>query len=555
MHKFSHGKIIFALIIVSYFLLMFGNSAISLTHPDEVFYIQTSKEMMIRQSWSTPYIFGSPQFEKPIFAYWLFIFAMKLFGITAFGARFMPALFGILGVIATYVISFLMFRNKKISFLSGIILATSFIWLALSRAVLTDMIFSVWVILSLGSFYYGYVERSRKNLGIIFSFVFAAIAVLTKGILGIIFPFGVILIFLLYKKELKFFWSIATVLGLGAFFAIALPWHVAMYKQYGGEFINEYWGNVHVRRIFEAEHQKSNTWYFYLMTIFAGIFPWSFLLAPTACVTFKQIQVKRETRDALVFILIWIVWVCGLMQVAHSKLASYIAPIFPAIAILIGNYFYCLGEQKESLTAGVRKLTRVILYIFAACLLAGCIAAVFFAHRYIDVMQSPITAYVFSGLLFVCFLSLFIFILQKKYIRVFISISSMTTILLISLIFGFKHAEPWVSCKQICDIFKTVDNSAEPILTSKFYVRGIKFYTDRDVAVIDINGKGFFSSHPMPFLSKEEDVVEFLEKRPVTYCIVKKAQKEDLERIVQDKFKIIFIEEKGGKYILKVEKI
>jgi hypothetical protein len=90
--QMSHGRLIFFLIILAYAFLMFGNGAISLTHPDEVFYIQTAKEMMERNSWATPYIFDAPQFEKPILTYWLLILALKIFGITAFGARFIPAL-------------------------------------------------------------------------------------------------------------------------------------------------------------------------------------------------------------------------------------------------------------------------------------------------------------------------------------------------------------------------------------------------------------------------------------------------------------------------------
>ena len=56
-------KHIFILIVLSYFFFIFGNGIFSLTNPDEVFYAQTAKEMMERNSWMTPYIFGQPQFE------------------------------------------------------------------------------------------------------------------------------------------------------------------------------------------------------------------------------------------------------------------------------------------------------------------------------------------------------------------------------------------------------------------------------------------------------------------------------------------------------------
>lgn len=83
-------KQILILIILSYFFFMLGNGMISLTGPDEVFYAQTAKEMIQHNSWMTPYLFNQPQFEKPIFLYWLLRIAFMLFGISSFAARFFP---------------------------------------------------------------------------------------------------------------------------------------------------------------------------------------------------------------------------------------------------------------------------------------------------------------------------------------------------------------------------------------------------------------------------------------------------------------------------------
>lgn len=552
MNSTSHRKLILILLGISFVALMLGNGAISLTHPDEVFYIQTAKEMMIRNSWATPYIFDAPQFEKPIFTYWLLILAMKFLGMTAFGARFIPALFGIFGALLTYWMAWLLFKDKKTAFLSGVILSTSFIWIALSRAVLTDMVFSVWIVLALALFYWAYSVQSRKNVGLILCFVSCAVAVLTKGVLGFIFPFGTIILFLLYKRDIKFLFCRSTLFGFLAFLAISVPWHVIMIKLYGKVFIDEYWHNVHVRRIFVAEHEKSNTWYFYFMTMAAGIFPWTFFVIPAGRTIFKSLRAKVAERDIFVFLGIWIVFVLVLMQVAQSKLASYIFPVFPAIAICLGFYFAQLMKTSNALD----KITSFVGYVFSVLLIGSAPAAIFFARRYQDVLKSTTSADVFAALVFISGVILLVSTYQRKIARVFIATAIIPALLLIALMFGYDHAEPWVSCKQICDVFKTIDNSADPILTSKFYARGIRYYTDRKVAVIDINGKGYFSPHySIPFLSSPGAVLDFLNERPVTYCIVKKNQKQDLEWITKGKFKIIFFKEIGGKYILRVEKI
>src|SRR3989338_7944878 len=69
----SHRFWLAILLAAAYFFLMFGNGMLSLTHPDEVFYVQTVKEMVRHKSWLTTMIFDWPQFEKPIFFYWLLV--------------------------------------------------------------------------------------------------------------------------------------------------------------------------------------------------------------------------------------------------------------------------------------------------------------------------------------------------------------------------------------------------------------------------------------------------------------------------------------------------
>ena len=184
----SHGFWIGVLSICSYVFLMFGNGLVSLTHPDEVFYIQSAKEMLAHNRWFTPMIFDHVQFEKPFLSFALFALAIKWFGLNPAAARFWPAFFGIMAVIFVYGISWILFRRKRPAFLAGLVLTTSFMHLAMSRAVLTDMIFSVIVISSIGFFCLAYYRPRLKNIGLMGSFVASAIAVLTKGILGLTFP-------------------------------------------------------------------------------------------------------------------------------------------------------------------------------------------------------------------------------------------------------------------------------------------------------------------------------------------------------------------------------
>ncbi len=542
----SHGKLIFILIIFSFFTLMFGNGIISLTHPDEVFYIQTAKEMLSHHSWLTPILFDHPQFEKPILSYLLFALAIKVFGDTPFVSRFWPAFFGMMGVIVVYWISWMLFRKKRLSLLAGIILSSSFIYMALSRAVLTDMIFSTWIALSIGFFYYAYINQYHRSRGIVLFWFFSAMAVLTKGLLGLLFPLATVGIYLVYKKDIKFFVSRGMLWGLALFFVIALPWHVLMYIKYGHSFIDEYFWNVHIRRLLVAEHPKLDNWYFYLVLMFAGMLPWGIYLFHTirrVCLIIKQ---GTSDKDKLFFLLSWIVAVYIFTQPAHSKLASYILPLFYPIAIFVAFYFDYALDAKERIIKTGAMLVGFILIIMV-------IGSEVYALNYIPIV-SNIRAYIllaFAGVFFIT-----IWYLRQKELYFFLVLSNvfMSLCLLTALFLSKPYLEPWVSCKSICERFKDiVKGEGGVLLVSKFYVRGVRYYTGEDVAVIDINGKGFFSPHPIPFLNTDQKLLDFLKDRREVYAIVKEGNLEDLRRILKGRpYVIKELGGEGGKYILQI---
>ncbi len=550
----SHKKLVGILMAAAYVLLMMGNGFVSLTHPDEVFYVQSAKEMIAHRSWLTPMIFDAPHFEKPIFFFWLLALNIKLFGVTPFAARFWPALFAVIGVAVTYWAAWMLFERKRLAFLSGLVLASSFIYLALARAVLTDMVFSVLVTVTIALLYAGYKYRASADKWIVLAAAVSGVAVLTKGVLGVIFPAAAILIFLLYKRDLAFLKRRGIWPGLCVFLLIALPWHVVMYQWYGQEFIREYVHNVHIRRVLEAEHARLDNWYFYLGLMFGGILPWSFFWPPAARLVWRQFKEKLPERDKLFFLLAWVLGVYIFVQPAHSKLASYVFPAFPAIAIVVA--YYLDGALRQARETGRARALTLCGYAFFAFLLAVVAGAVIAADRFKDFVTHPAPVYVFTTLLAVTAVCIFVFNRRREYFKMVLAHAGMTLTLLAVLLLAKPSAEPWVSCKDITDIFKTVDRSDSTVLTSKFYVRGIRFYTDREMAVIDINGEGFFSPHPVPFLNTDQKVLDFLKTQPITYAIVKEGNVRDLKRIVQGQpYRLEELRGVGGKYIVRIERM
>jgi len=552
--KKHHRTLLGILFIISYFLLMFGNNIVSLTHPDEVFYIQTAKEMLAYNSWLTPMIFDGVHFEKPFFSLALFALAIKLFGLTSFAGRLWPSLFGIIGVGTVYWIAWILFKRKQLAFFAGFILSSSFIYLALSRAVLTDMIFSVIVAISIGFFCLAYYNRKFKQSGIILWMSVAAVAVLTKGLLGIVFPLITVIIFLAYKKDLVFLKCSAMIWGCLLFFGIAMPWHLLMYQRHGQWFLEEYFYNVHWRRLLMAEHARLDNWYFYLMLLIVGVMPWFLFWASVGRALFVQFKKKMSSRDQLFFLLAWIACIYIFVQPAHSKLASYIFPAFPAIVILLA---YAIDEAIEKARRGeTPRLFKTCAYATSALLLGVALGGIIAGKMYINILIDMRPVYFAATAIVLTATLIFYFNRTKRYTLMTVSYLGVSITLIASLFFARPYIEPWVSCKDISDVFMRMDNSQTPVLASKFYVRGVRYYTDRPMAVIDINGKGFWSPHPIPFLNTEQMVVDFLNERPVTWAILKEGNVQDIKRILKHrKFTINEHEGIGGKFILQIEKI
>ena len=548
----GHLKLILILVMFGYFFLMFGNGIISMTHPDEVFYIQSAREMVDNNKWFTPMIFDGVQFEKPFIGFALFTFGVKYFGLDPFWCRFFPALFGIMGLCVTYWISFMMFHRKRLAFLSGIILGTSFIYLALSRAVLTDMIFSVIVTASLGMFYYAYEYQKHKTKGLLLASALVSLAVLTKGLLGITFFAAPALMFLIYKRDLKFLKCKATFWSLLLFLALSLPWHIVMYAQHGQWFLDEYFGNVHWRRILASEHARLDNWHFYIMLMFVGVMPWFLFWAPAAKDIREAFKEKRDERFPFAFLMFWIIGVYIFVQPAHSKLASYIFPVFPPIAVILA---YCLDKRLSTEKGKSITSLNICARLMSLFLMGTIVAGIFFARKYETVLVNLVPIYGFALCLFLIAGFILYFQKRRQYAKLVFMYPVISATLLAVLFFARPYIEPWVSCKHISDVFNEIDRSDTPVLASKFYVRGIRYYTDRDMAVIDINGKGFWSPHPIPFLNTDQKVIDFLSQRPMTYAIVKEGNVEDLKRICAGRYHIEELDGIGGKFILRITKL
>jgi 4-amino-4-deoxy-L-arabinose transferase-like glycosyltransferase len=543
--KSNRLKYLLILALLSCFIFLLGNNLLNLTNPDEVFYAQTAKEMIHHNTWMTPYMFGRPQFEKPILLYWLLRIGFILFGVSAFGARFFPALFGALGVIAVYLLAAAGFKDEKKAFLCGLVTLSCGLWIGLSKTVFTDMIFSALILFSLASFYWGYAQAGRKRAGMLLFFAFAGLAVLAKGPLGIMITLLTVIMFLLFTKNLKYLLCAEFFLGLFICAVISVPWYALMIKKYGAAFNREFFYNDHYRRVITAEHRSNDTWYFYPLSMIGAMFPWSLYTLASLGYLFKKII--RGAAPFYVFLACWIAATLLIFQPAHSKLVSYILPLFPALTVITADFIQsCLKENKKKILLFISLAGAFMLFMIPGGLL-------FAAGRYSVYVPSKIPVYILSALILVLSSKLTFYIVKRSFQKSIFVLAGIVPLMIFFLPFIYKYADSYASSRTACEYLMKNYNPGKPIICSKFFLRGVRYYTDKEVAFLSLDGSNFFSPHPVLFLDSVDKMAEFVQKESLTYGVFSKSYSKRLLNLQDPRLKITLLKTAGDEYILKLE--
>ena len=326
----------YILMILTGIMLFYGNHNLLITDNVESNYALTAKEMVMSGDWISPQIYGQYWFDKPILFYTVTAFAYLVFGCTEFASRFFPAIFGLASV-ALIGWSGKKLYSEKVGFYSAIVLASSFEFFLISKMVITDSLLFFFFSLALISFLLGYEKNESKYY---YGFYLgAALAVLTKGPIGILLPGLIITLFLLIKRDFKALRSMKTISGSMLFLIIALPWYSTMIVLHGKNFIDVFFGTHNFLRATVSEHPKDNVFYFYTVVAILALFPWvGFIPEFIKKITANKLEILRMNSKIL-FLILWVSCVFVFFQLIATKYLSYTYPLVFPSALLLGKYF------------------------------------------------------------------------------------------------------------------------------------------------------------------------------------------------------------------------
>lgn len=305
-----------------------------LIEPDEGRYAEIPREMLERCDFITPLLNYVNYFEKPPLHYWLTALSMTIFGRNEFAARFTGALMGLLAVILTYHVGRKLFGRRE-GLLAALILGTCNGFLVQARLNITDMTLTCTLSAALAFFIVAAREgEERKGLYYHASYICAALAVLAKGLIGIVFPGAVIFLYLLLARRWRLLREMRLATGIPLFLAVAAPWFVLVSLR-NPRFAWFFFIHEHFERFTTTVHGRYQPFWFFVPVLIGTMLPWSLFVPAALRGTWRERQ--SAAGSSRLYLAIWAVFIFLFFSKSDSKLVPYILPVFPPLALLIGN--------------------------------------------------------------------------------------------------------------------------------------------------------------------------------------------------------------------------
>jgi 4-amino-4-deoxy-L-arabinose transferase-like glycosyltransferase len=353
-------------------LLFFGGlGSYPLLEPDEGRYAEIPREMLARGDFVTPRLNGVLYFEKPPLYYWLNAAALSLPGRPEVLCRLFSALFGLGGVGLAWLLGRSM-GGPRVGLTAAIVLGSSPLWAALSRANIIDVALAFFLSATLTCFWLAQAkERGERGERLLWHGMFAAaaLATLTKGLIGFLIPGAVIFLYLLFARQWRLLSRVPWIGGIALFLAIAVPWHVLAARR-NPDFLWFYFVHEHWLRYTTSEAKRQAPAWFFAGILAVGLIPWSGVL-PAAARLYRRGQGRLRDRPGLIFLACWALFLLLFFSVSQSKLVPYILPGIPPLAVLAA-----LALQEAETDPRTRSWVRVggalgalLLAILAAALL------------------------------------------------------------------------------------------------------------------------------------------------------------------------------------------
>lgn len=313
------------------------------------------------ENWIMPEIALERSTQKPVFFYWLVSVSCVVGGsVSEFCVRFPAAVSGLLCAVYLFFVGKRL-MSTKIGLLAAIVMATCGKFISLSRTSRIDIFLALCMTVILCEFLFFHFDKKRFHL--LVAYFFAALAVLSKGPVGIVLPFGVLFVFCLTIRQPKHFFSFISVPAAVLFLVLVIPYYIVASKVTGGEFFYDFIIKHNIERFTGMSGtfgDRKPIWY-YIPNFLAGALPWTvfipllfayYKISFTGSEWIRVLRRHDESGEAeqssgnthiYTFMMLSFVLIFCFFSLSSFKRGDYILPVYPFFAFLLAG---CIADER-----------------------------------------------------------------------------------------------------------------------------------------------------------------------------------------------------------------
>jgi 4-amino-4-deoxy-L-arabinose transferase-like glycosyltransferase len=488
----------------------------AITDSDEAFYADSAREMVASGDWITPHYNYEPRFQKPVLYYWLTASASLVFGEGEFAARFWAAMAG-LGLVLVTAAAGRRWYDESTGLLAGAIVATNFGYFSIGRMALPDLPLAFCISLAIWAALVATLEQERSpRKFVLLASLALGLGFLTKGPLGLVIPFIVIVPVLMIERRSIALTPSDIVLGGVVMLAVAVPWYLVMWMRHGNEYLQGFFIGDNFERFATDRFNDPRPWWFYFPIAAGGLLPWTPLALVWLGPLTQWVRRRRDIGTIDLRLLLWAALPLAFFSFSVGKQPRYILPVLPPLALLLAASIVERTQEWRGLD-GARSRPRRATGVVIGSLLSGvffiALGGLLYRVQPLLINVSSIYTQVAAGLIVTCGAIIVLVAMSSQWRMAPVVIALAAAVTLPALQFGGLSSGREDTVRQMARLVLQQRTANEAVGTYRVFVRNLVFYahTQTTDIITDEQAFQFLSQPTRALMVAPADVVDRLE--------------------------------------------
>jgi 4-amino-4-deoxy-L-arabinose transferase-like glycosyltransferase len=312
--------------------------------PDEGRYVGVAWDMLRTGDWLVPRLDGLPYFHKPPLFYWITAAGLSVADGSLLAARLAPWIGGCLAAAALFLFT-RRWIGREFAGWTLLAFATTPLLFFGSQYANLDMLVAGCITATILAFAHAALLEpgapGRKPV-LLAAYALCALGVLAKGLIGIVLPGMVLVLWLAWERRWMAMVRLLWVPGIVLFFAIAAPWFIAMQERFP-DFMHYFFVVQHFQRFAASGFNNPRPAWFYPAVLALLALPWTLWLVRARVLAWRGPGSEASVRRLM---LAWLVSITFFFSLPTSKLVGYILPVTAPLVYLAAEIAFRAGTAR-----------------------------------------------------------------------------------------------------------------------------------------------------------------------------------------------------------------